>query len=279
MTVALGLAAALCWAVDNLVSLRFTRGVGASATLAWSLAGGAIVGLPVWLLLEGLPQAAPPARALAVALAAAPLYLIGNALFLAALRHGSLSVVSPLVGLDGGIAAVIGVAFLGDRMPPVAASGVALAVVGGTMAATEGADRAAAGALTAVASAAAFAGVFVCFGVVDGMSPLAAVLLSRGAAAALVWAWLELRGQGPRLPAGAVARITALGTLDVLAFALFGAAAAIGPLPVASICGAQFATLAVALGAIVLAERLRPHQYAGVALTLAAVAMLSLGSR
>lgn len=278
MTVTLALAAALCWAVDNLVSLRFTRNLGAQATLAWSLAGGVIVGMPIWLLLEGLPSAAPPVRVLLIAFAAAPLYLLGNALFLRALRAGSLSVVSPIVGLDGGIAAVFGLLFLGEPLGRMAAAGLVLAVAGGTLAGTEGSQRAASGVGWAAGSAVAFGGVFVCLGEARGISPLAAVLLSRGAAAAAVWSWLEVRGRAPRLHPRAVAQTTALGTLDVVAFALFTAAAAIGPLAVASVCAAQFATLAVALGAVVLAERLAPHQYAGVAMTLTAVALLSAGS-
>ncbi|HYW29212.1 MAG TPA: EamA family transporter [Gaiellales bacterium] len=278
MTVTLALAAAACWAVDNLVSLRFTRGIGAEATLAWSLAGGVIVGVPIWLVVEGAPPAAPPVHVLAVAMAAAPLYLLGNALFLKALRAGSLSVVSPIVGLDGGIAAVFGLLFLGQSLGRMAAAGLVLAVAGGALAGTEGPQRAASGVGWAAASAIAFGGVFVSLGEARGISPLGAVLLSRGAAAAAVWCWLGVRGRKPRLHARAVAQTTALGTLDVVAFTLFTAAAAIGPLAVASVCAAQFATVAVALGAVVLAERLRPHQYVGVGMTLTAVALLSAGS-
>jgi len=277
VTVALGLSAALCWAIDNLVAVRITRTISAGPALAWTLASGLALGVPAWLLLEGLPSSAPPTAALSAAVIAAPAYLAGNAFFFLALRRGSLSIVAPLVGLEGGIAALIGVVVLGQPVGVITGIGLVLAVAGGTLAATQGAARAAAGSGWALASAASFATTFVCYGEADGMSPLGVVLTSRGLAVALLAAWLLARRERLALPSSMRRATVALGSLDVVAFTLFATAAAIGPIAVASVTGAQFATLAAALGVVVLGERLRPAQYAGVAITLVAVLLLSAG--
>lgn len=274
MTVALGLAAALCWALDNLISVRISRTTPSAPALAWILLSGLLVGLAAWLGWEGLPAALPPARSIALAVLAAPCYLAGGACFLLALRRGNLSIVAPLVGLEGGIAAVIGIVVLGQAIGAVTAIGLVLAVIGGLLAAAEGGTRSAAGAGWALASASAYAATFVCYGEATGMSPLAVVLTTRLVAVLLLAVWLIATREPLALPPSTVRATVALGSLDVLAFTLFATAAAIGPIAVASVTGAQFATVAAALGVVVLAERLRLSQYAGVALTLIAVIIL-----
>jgi drug/metabolite transporter (DMT)-like permease len=276
MTVALGLAAALCWAIDNLLSVRITRAIPTRLGLFWSLLGGLLVGLPVWLLWEGLPAELPPLHSLAVTFAAAPCYLAGNAFFLLALRRGSLSIVAPLVGLEGGIAAVIGVLALGQAIAALTAVGLAVAVIGGSLAAADRGARAVAGAGWALASATAFAATFVCYGEAGGISPLGMVLGSRAVSVVLLCCWLLVRREPLAIPAAMQRATLGLGSLDVLAFTLFATAASIGPLAVASVSGAQFAPLAAAIGVVVLGERLRVLQYVGVFLTLAAVVVLSL---
>ena len=59
MTVAFGLAAALCWAIDNLISMRIARNIPAVPALVWSLLAGLLVGLPVWYAWHRLPAELP----------------------------------------------------------------------------------------------------------------------------------------------------------------------------------------------------------------------------
>ena len=72
MTVAFGLAAALCWAIDNLISMRIARNIPPVPALVWSLLAGLFVGLPVWYAWHGLPAELPDLRSLGMALASAP---------------------------------------------------------------------------------------------------------------------------------------------------------------------------------------------------------------
>ncbi len=277
MTVAFGLAAALCWAIDNLISMRIARNIPPVTALVWSLLAGLLVGLPVWYAWHRLPAELPDLRSLGMALGSAPCYLAGNAFFLLALRRGNLSIVAPLVGLEGGIAAVIGILVLGQGVGALTAIGLVLAVIGGSLAASDRGARGATGAGWALASATAYGATFVCYGEATGISPLGVVLTSRAAAVALLGLWLVAHRQPLALgPSMRRATIT-LGSIDVLAFTLFATAVALGPIAVASVTGAQFATLAAALGVVVLAERLRVVQYIGVVLTLIAVIVLALG--
>ncbi len=277
MAVVLGLAAALCWGVDNLISVRISRTIPPAPALAWILLSGLLVGLPVWLAWNGLPAAAPPARSIALALLSAPCYLVGNACFLLAVRRGNLSIVAPLVGLEGGIAAVIGIVVLGQGIGAVTAVGLVLAVIGGLLAALDTGIHSARGAGWALASAGAYGATFVCYGEATGLSPLGVVLTTRAASVLLLAVWLVARREPMAISRSMAVASTSLGSLDVLAFTLFATAAAIGPIAVASVSGAQFATLGAALGVIVLAERLRATQYAGVAITLVAVVILGVG--
>jgi drug/metabolite transporter (DMT)-like permease len=277
MTIALGLAAALCWGIDNLISVRISRAVPAVPALAWILVSGLVVGLPVWLVWDGLPSALPPAHSVALALLSAPCYLAGNACFLRAVNRGNLSIVAPIVGLEGGIAALIGIVVLGQGIGPLTAAGLTLAVIGGLLAAVDTGIHSARGAGWALASASAYGATFVCYGEATGLSPLGVVLTTRAVSVLLLGAWLVARRQPLAISRPMALASASLGSLDVLAFTLFATAAAIGPISVASVAGAQFATIGAALGVVVLAERLRTTQYVGVAVTLVAVVILGAG--
>ena len=211
----------------------------------------------MWYAWHGLPAELPDLRSLGMALASAPCYLAGNAFFLLALRRGNLSIVAPLVGLEGGIAAVIGILVLGQGVGALTAIGLVLAVVGGSLAASERGARGAAGAAGRLPARPPTARRSSVTARPTGISPLGVVLTSRAAAVALLGLWLVTRRQPLALGRSMRRATITLGSIDVLAFTLFATAVALGPIAVASVTGAQFATLAAALGVVVLAERLR----------------------
>jgi drug/metabolite transporter (DMT)-like permease len=63
---------------------------------------------------------------------------------------------------------------------------------------------------------------------------------------------------------------------DAFAYLLFVAAADRGPVAVASVLAAQFATVGVVAGVVLLDERLRRRQWVGIALVIVAVSAMSL---
>jgi drug/metabolite transporter (DMT)-like permease len=70
-------------------------------------------------------------------------------------------------------------------------------------------------------------------------------------------------------------RLSAVGAVDAVAFGAFVAAVDRGPVSVASVCGAQFASLSVVLSVIFLRERPARIQIAGIVLTLTGTTLLA----
>src|SRR4051812_16178652 len=222
MTVLLGLGAALSWGLLDVQLYRLGRmGVHPLLAMAWALAIGLVVGLPVALAVDGVPPA--DWRALGAAAAAGIFYMSAFACFMVAVERGaSLSVVSPIVGLEGGIAAVIAIVF-GEQVNPLIGVALLAAVAGGVLTAAERGRRTAVGVGWALYAALAFGIVFVLFSATDSIGPLMAVMVARIAGLAVVVPVLAYL-RPPGVPAEAGRRAAVSGILDVAGFTLFAAA-------------------------------------------------------
>ena len=83
--------------------------------------------------------------------------------------------------------------------------------------------------------------------------------------------------RGVRLPGRAVVHPSlGLGALDAAAFVTYAYAAARGPVSVAAVVAGQFSTLSAVAGIVFLHERLKLHQYIGIALAGAGTTLLAL---
>ena len=129
LTVALGLASSLCYALGDYVMVKVVRQAAVATALTWVMAAGLAVLLPVALLTEGVPDGSTEWTAVGYAVVSGLCELGGLACVFRGLVTGNLSVVAPLASLGGGIAAAVMVA-LGESLPPVAIVGLALAIVG-----------------------------------------------------------------------------------------------------------------------------------------------------
>lgn len=273
LTVVTGLAAALSYALSDMLAQRVSRIIGAVRLMIWALGVGVVVVVPVALVVEGLPADAAQWRAAGLACVAGVVYVAGYFTLLSALRRGDLSLVTALSSLQGAFVAGAAIAG-GEPITPLVAAGLVLAVVGGVLAATQGRAKTAAGAGLAVVAGLLFA-LFI-------------VLYDR--AAALPWlsqaAFARLTSFLMLLPVALVQRglwmeralrpaATASGLLEVGGLVLLAASVSLGPLAVAGVMTAQYATFALLLGLAILKERPRPHQLAGVACTIASVTILS----
>jgi drug/metabolite transporter (DMT)-like permease len=85
---------------------------------------------------------------------------------------------------------------------------------------------------------------------------------------------LAVRGWQPT-PRPVLRRIAECGLVDAVSFGAFAAAAARGPVSVASVCAAQFSTVSVIVAIIVLRERPAPVQLVGIGLTLVGTTVLA----
>ena len=274
LTVLLGLLAALAYALSDWLSQRVTRG-GATvvSALTWILTTGALVTLPVALLLGGLPHGDAAWRALGYAALGGAVYLVAYSSLLRGLRRGSLSVITPLASLQGASGAVLAI-LIGERVHSLTAVGLALAVLGAVMAAMQRGRRTAAGAGWGLFAALTFGVVLVLYGAATAVPAVAAVAVSRVVSLALVTP-LAVR-RGVHVPRDL--RLTAVlsGALEAGGFFALVAAVSRGPVAVASVLVAQFATFAVVLGLVANRERPARRQLAGVVITVVAVTVLAV---
>jgi len=272
-TILLALVGAVGFGVADLWNLRISRRMGTAASLVWKFAIEAAAALPVVLVLGELP---PPGGwgTLAPAAAAGVFGMIGLGCLLNGLRKGDLSIVGPLTALDGGVAALVAI-LVGERLPPIAYVGLALAVVGGSLAAAERGRRTAAGVGWALLAAASFAVAFLLFAETGDIAAVTTAFVAAVVGFVLA-APVALMGGPLRVPARIGGYVVGAALLEVAATAAAAASLARGPVSIASVLLAQFATVVAILGVTVLHERPAPHQLAGVVLAIAATSLLAL---
>lgn len=273
MVVVLGLATAFAWAFSNLFTQQASRqGLDPRVIMAWVLVISSASLVPVALLLHGT-EGTWTIRALAAPVLAGVFANLGFLCLLRALRTGSLSVVAPIIAVEGGLAAAMAIV-LGERPSPLQLGLLGVAVIGAVLVGVEPGRRTAAGAGWAAVAAFAYAGALVALGTSE-QPPVTGVAITRIASVVVILPFLALAAQ--RIPPrGSWRPLVGCGVLDAVGFAAFGLAATIGPLTIASVTATQWGTAAAIIGIVLLRERLLPTQYAGIAVTLLAVTGLGL---
>lgn len=273
MTVALGLVTAVAWAVANVFTQRASRVEQSPALIMfWVLAVCTAAVLPIALLVDGTGGPWTP-RALAWPVVAGVSANVGFFLLLRALRAGSLSVVAPIIALEGGIATLLSIA-LGERPTWLQAGLLLVAVVGTVLVSLEPGRRTAAGALPAIGASVIYAVALIGLGMSE-LPELTTVGVTRLTSVLVVLPIFLLAVRRPPNRDSAVP-IVACGLLDGVGFVAFAFAAALGPLSVASVTATQWGTVAALIGIVALRERLHRNQYVGIVITLAAVTGLGL---
>lgn len=266
VTIALGIACALCWGAPDLWLAQASRRVGALPVVAGSISIGLVLSAPAAAFVE--PPTWTP-RGVLLALALGPLSVAGYVLGFHAFRDGAVAVVAPIIACEGGVAALFAIAG-GERPGALVGGFLAAAVVGVVLAAMgQGGGRAA---VLPAAGAAVLWGAVLALGApaADELGSYWAFLLSRLTAIVVL---LPVA-----VPSGAARRwlddrwrVAAWGVGDTAAYLLYFVAAARGPVSVASVLVAQFATVAAVVGMLFGGERLLPRQLLGVVLVIAAV--------
>jgi drug/metabolite transporter (DMT)-like permease len=273
MTVALSLLTAIAWTTINYFLVPLSRSVDGYLASLVMLIGNGMCTIPLALAVEGIPGRGD-LLPFSYALLAGALEVGGFVLFFRALSRGSLSVVAPIMGLEGGIAALAVLAF-GEEISALIGVGLALSLCGGCLAAAEGGRRTAAGVVPALGAAVCFGSMFALYAAADELGPLSVVASGRLSALTLLSVIVLWRG-APRPGRAVMGRLLALGALDGAAFVSYAYAAARGPVSVAAVVAGQFSTLSAVAGIVFLHERLTRHQYVGIALAGIGTALLAL---
>ncbi len=265
-------------AADFLGGLATKRGSTVFSAVVWSQAAGLVL---VLLALPFLPPASPTAADLAWGGATGLAGGIGLAFLYRGLAVGVMSVVAPVTAVCAVIIPVaVGVA-LGERPAGIAVAGVALALVSIVLISQSGqieeGKDARTGVPIAIASGIAIGIFLVCLqrtGPSAGLWPLVPariVSVSFIAAAGLLARekLLPRRESWPIIVGG--------GALDMVANVLYLVAVRQGPLAIVATLTSLYPAGTILLARIVLAERLRLVQQAGVACAVLAIVLIVSG--
>ncbi|MGH2512013.1 MAG: EamA family transporter [Candidatus Limnocylindrales bacterium] len=275
-----GIGAALMFSVSVLASARASRLIGPSSTVAWAMAVGLVVTVPVALLMTPQPDFGQGTLAWFV------LAGIGNVagllLTYAAYRVGAVAVVVTIASTEGAIAAVLAV-LAGETLAPGAAvilvliaAGVAVTAAGTTSGA-EGApitpERELRAVVLAIGSAACFGIGLYASGRISSLLPIPwAILPPRAVGVALVVLPLIVLRR-LRLTRAAAPFVVAVGFAEVLGYVCFviGAAQAIA---ITAVLATLFAPLSAVAAYVLFRERLAIRQVAGIGLVVVGVVVL-----
>ncbi len=278
MTVVLGLLAAFCWGVPDVPLAVAVRRVGEMSVLIGSLAIGLVVVTPV-VLATGAPHLTE--RGVVLAAVAGAVTVAAYLTAFTAFQTCPVSVVTPILSCEGAVAAVIAVAG-GERLNPWMVVLLASAVGGVVLVGTGSGDgsRTHLRGIAFVLLAAGIWGVVLALGspVSHELGVWWGFLLVRAFTLLLaVGAALAVRKGRAVVPALRAEpwRIAAWGLGDTAAYLCFYLAANRGPIAVADVLAAQFATFGSLAGVLLLGERLRRRQWVGVAIVVAAVSGIS----
>jgi drug/metabolite transporter (DMT)-like permease len=269
----LAMAASGAWGVSD-----FLGGVRArTVALPVVLAGSQLTGLLVLVLallgpLNGAAQPVPIGD-LARAAVAGGCGVTALGLLYVALARGGIALVAPISAGAALVSVLVGLTG-GERLGPVAAVGVVLALAGTVAVSWSGPssrenDRPGpATVLAAVGSALCSGAFFVMIQAASRSDPLTATLVNRVTACALVLAWslgrwpelAEVRRAGPL----ALVAVAAIGAGDAVAELCFASASTRAPLSVVTPLASLYPAVAVLLALVLVRERLRPVATAGV---------------
>ena len=275
MAALLALVSSLMWGTADFLGGASTRRLPALAVYGISQVAGFVVLITVATAVGGWstdPGYWP------WAIASSVLGLIGMVAFYSALAIGPMGIVSPLVSLS--VVVPVAVGLLGGELPTsVQILGILAATIGILLASgpeLSGAETARPLVLAGIA-ALAFGGMFVFMARGSEVSALMTMTGMRVTSIVLfipivLWA-RSLGGARPRdlLP------LAAIGILDASANVMFGVATTLGLLSTTAVLGSLYPVVTAVLAAVLLHERLRAVQYAGVVVALAGVLLISSG--
>jgi drug/metabolite transporter (DMT)-like permease len=209
--------------------------------------------------------------------------VVGILLLYQGLATGAMGVVAPVTAVGAAVVPLaVGLA-TGERPDPLALLGAlvalgAVALVAGGHEEVPGATQERRGRsplLLAVGAGTAFGLVFVLLGATDEASGFWPLLGGRTVSVTLVGVWL-VRSRTPFLPRpGNRLVVVGAGLLDVTANGLYLLAVREGLLSVVAVLSSLYPAATVVLARVVLGERLRPAQLAGLGLGLAGVTMIA----
>jgi drug/metabolite transporter (DMT)-like permease len=273
-SIVLALGASLTWGVSDFFGPLKGRTLGALRVLTYVQLGGLFV-IAVIVAIRGK---GPEDAAALLAIPAAFSGTVGLYAYYRGMAVGAISIVAPIAGISAIVPVTVGIAS-GDHASWWQWAGMVAALGGVFLASREPGPtrRVAAGVGLALLAAVGFGGYFPPMHAAGNADFWWASLIFRITSTALILSVVAVRRPSLAVPPLQVPILALIGTGDMLGNLLFAASSASGLVSITSVLASLYPIVTVVLARIVLKERVARSQEAGVALTLAGVALISAG--
>jgi drug/metabolite transporter (DMT)-like permease len=273
-SIALALGASLTWGFADFFGPLKGRTLGALRVLVYVQLGG----LVVIALIVAIRGKGPADLAALFAIPAAISGTLGLYAYYRGMAVGAMSIVAPIAGISAAIPVIFGIA-TGDRPSLWQWLGIAGALGGVFLASREpgSGGRVAAGVGLALLAAIGFGGYFPPMHEAGNADFWWASLFFRMTSASVILAAVAIRRPSLAVEPIQVPLLALIGIGDMLGNLLFAAASTSGLVSITSVLASLYPIVTVVLARLVLKERVARSQEAGIALTLAGVALISAG--
>ena len=272
----LGLVSALTWGAGDFAGGLMARRIPLFGVVAAAQAVGMVAAL-AFAILRGEPV--PQGRDLVIAVMAGFCGVVGMSSLYRGLAVGRMGIVAPLTGV---LAAVIPVCvgFLRDGVPHLATViGIAVALAAVVLVTrSPGHDDRPTGAKWGFLAGTAIGLFNVTIGSLSSAGAFGPLVIVRLVQAVVLVGLIVAWRQPWRMHRTDVAKLAGVGLLDMAGNASFIIAAQTGALAVASVLSSLYPVTTVVLAIAVLRERLTRSHVIGIALTAAAIVLISLGT-
>jgi drug/metabolite transporter (DMT)-like permease len=275
--VVLGLISAIAWGTGDFGGGLLSRRAPLLAVVGVTQAVG-IVGALVLAISLGEPFPSPPDIGLSIG--AGLCGMAGITMLYRGLAVGRMGVVAPVTGVIGAvIPVVVGFAFQGAPQPIVIA-GIVTALVSVVLVTRAPGHQAGhpSGIAWALGAGLAIGGFNLFIASFSGEAALGPLVIVRLVQAILMALIIVAWRQPWRMGRDVVGRLVVIGLLDMAGNAAFIVATQTGMLAVAAVLSSLYPVMTVVLAIAILHERLTRSHVLGIALTVAAIAMIGIGS-
>jgi drug/metabolite transporter (DMT)-like permease len=273
-SIALALGASLTWGVSDFFGPLKGRTLGALRVLVYVQLGG-LIAIVLIVAIRGIGPADP---AVLFAIPAAISGTLGFYAYYRGMAVGAMSIVAPIAGISAAVPVVVGI-ISGDRPSLWQWLGITAALSGVFLASREPGrgSRVAAGVGLALLAAIGFGGYFPPMHAAGNADFWWASLIFRMTSTSVILAAVAIRRPSLAVAPIQVPLIALIGVGDMLGNFLFAAASTSGLVSITSVLASLYPIVTVLLARLVLKERVARSQEAGIALTLAGVALISAG--
>ena len=273
-SIALALGASLTWGFADFFGPLKGRTLGALRVLVYVQLGG----LVVIVLIIAIRGKGPADLGALFAIPAAISGTLGLYAYYRGMAVGAMSIVAPIAGISAAVPVIFGIA-TGDRPSPWQWLGIAAALGGVFLASREPGrgGKVAAGVGLALLAAIGFGGYFPPMHAAGEADFWWASLFFRMTSSAIILAAVAIRRPSLAVAPIQVPLLALIGIGDMLGNLLFAAASTSGLVSITSVLASLYPIVTVVLARLVLRERVARSQEAGIALTLAGVALISAG--